>query len=162
MIQHRLLWQPSRFVRVLVSNKDIPQSLTIVSELTAARQVEQHLLGELRGQNYPEDCLFAIRLALEEALSNAIKHGNKLDPEKTVSVKYSIGPEEVELVIRDQGAGFDLSGVPDPTSDEHLEDPNGRGIMLMRAYMDEVSYNTEGNEVRMVKRIRRPASKQAG
>ena len=145
-----------------MTNEDIPHSLTIASELTAARQVEQHLLTLLRAQNYPDESLFAIRLAMEEALSNAIKHGNRLDPKKKVTVTFSVGPDEVRLMVADQGSGFEPSGVPDPTSDEHLEDPNGRGIMLMRAYMDEVSYNSQGNEVRMVKRIRPSASKQAG
>ena len=145
-----------------MSNAKIFQSLTIASELTATRQVEQHLLTQLRAQNYPDDCLFAIRLALEEALSNAIKHGNHLDPAKIVTVRFSISPDEVQLIIIDQGRGFDPLAVPDPTTKEHLEDPNGRGIMLMRAYMDEVSYNFKGNEVRMVKRIRPARNRQVG
>ena len=145
-----------------MSNENSPQSLTIASELTAARQVEQHLITRLRQRSCPQDVLFAIRLALEEALSNAIKHGNGLDPSKTVTVKFSVGPDELRIVITDQGGGFDPSGVPDPTTDDHLEEPNGRGIMLMRAYMDEVDYNSRGNEVRMVKRIGPSASKQAG
>jgi serine/threonine-protein kinase RsbW len=145
-----------------VSTDDTSQSLTIASELTAARQVEQHLITQLRQRNCPQDILFAIRLALEEALSNAIKHGNGLDPSKTVTVEFSVGPDELCIVVTDQGAGFDPSGVPDPTTDDHLEQPNGRGIMLMRAYMDQVDYNSRGNEVRMVKRIRHSTSKQAG
>ena len=145
-----------------MSTDDTSQSLTIASELTAARQVEQHLITQLRQRNCPQDILFAIRLALEEALSNAIKHGNGLDPSKTVTVEFSVGPDELCIVVTDQGAGFDPSGVPDPTTDDHLEQPNGRGIMLMRAYMDQVDYNSRGNEVRMVKRIRHSTSKQAG
>ena len=145
-----------------MSNAEAFQSLTINSDLAATRQVEQHLLTQLRAHNYPEDFLFAIRLALEEALSNAIKHGNGLDPAKTVTVRFAITSQEVQLIVTDQGRGFAPSDVPDPTTDDHLEEPNGRGIMLMRAYMDEVTYNTAGNEVRMVKRIRPSASKQAG
>lgn len=136
-----------------VNSDNTCQSLTIPSELAAARQVEQCLLARLREYQYPDECLFAIRLALEEALSNAIKHGNRLDPEKSVCVRFSVKPQQVQIRIRDQGSGFDPSAVPDPTSDEHLEDPGGRGIMLMRAYMDEVSYNLRGNEICMVKRI---------
>ncbi|MCK4851262.1 MAG: ATP-binding protein, partial [Phycisphaerae bacterium] len=71
--------------------------LTISSELSSARQVEQRLITELRRQNYPDDCLFAVRLALEEALSNAIKHGNRLDPDKTVTVRFAVEPEKVQL-----------------------------------------------------------------
>ena len=138
------------------------QSLTISSQLASARKVEQHLIAELHRHNYSDDCLFAIRLALEEALSNAIKHGNGLDPEKTVTVQFSVTPEQICLIITDQGRGFDPDAVPDPTTDEHLEDPSGRGITLMRAYMDEVAYNSRGNEVRMVKRITSSQSRQAG
>ena len=145
-----------------MTNDHTSHTLTIPSELTATRQVEQHLLTQLRAQSCPEGILFAVRLALEEALSNAIKHGNGLDPRKTVTVSLSVSPDEVRLAISDQGRGFDPAGVPDPTTNEHLEDPNGRGIMLMRAYMDEVSYNSRGNEVRMLKRIGPSATKQAG
>ncbi len=136
--------------------------LNISSELSSARQVEQRVVTELRRQNYPDKCLFAVRLALEEALSNAIKHGNRLDPDKTVTVQFSVGPEKVQLIITDQGQGFDPAAVPDPTTDEHLEDPSGRGITLMRAYMDEVVYNARGNEVRMIKRITSSQSRPAG
>ena len=136
--------------------------LCIPSELSYARQVEQNLIAELRKYKYPEDCLFAVRLSLEEALSNAIKHGNRFDPDKEVTVRFSVGPEKVKLVITDQGCGFDPVTVPDPTTDEHLEDPNGRGIMLIRAYMDEVFYNEQGNEVRMVKWIVPSEPKQGG
>ena len=143
------------------SNQSL-QCLNISSELSSARQVEQRLITELRRQNYPDDCLFAVRLALEEALSNAIKHGNRLDPDKTVTVRFSVEPEKVQLIVTDQGQGFDPAAIPDPTTDDHLEDPSGRGITLMHAYMDEVIYNSCGNEVRMVKRISSPQSRQAG
>ncbi len=145
-----------------MSSDDSSQSLTIASDLTAARQIEQHLITRLRDRSCPQETLFAIRLALEEALSNAIKHGNGLDPKKTVTVTFSVDPDLVRIVITDQGTGFDPSSVPDPTTDDHLEEPNGRGIMLMQAYMDQVSYNDRGNEVCMIKRIRPSASKQAG
>ena len=119
------------------------------------------MVAELRRHSCPDDCLFAVRLALEEALSNAIKHGNRFDPDKTVTVRFAVEPETVKLTITDQGSGFNPAAVPDPTTDEHLEDPSGRGITLMRAYMDEVVYNSRGNEVRMLKRISSSQSKQA-
>ena len=137
------------------------QCLTISSQLASARKVEQHLLAELNRHDYHEECLFAVRLALEEALANAIKHGNGFDPKKTVTVQFSVSPERICLIITDQGHGFEPDDVPDPTTDEHLEDPSGRGITLMRAYMDEVVYNSRGNEVRMVKRITSSQSRQA-
>ena len=109
------------------------------------------MLGELEQYGYDDVAAFAVKLALEESLNNAIKHGNGLDAGKTVEINYEIDPRCVRITVVDQGGGFDPAGVPDPTADENLEKPCGRGIMLMRAYMDEVCYSSCGNQVRMVK-----------
>ena len=124
----------------------------ISSNLGAAREVEETLLLKVADHGYDEAARFAIKLALEEGLSNAIKHGNRHDPTKNVEVHLDIDAERTVIRIIDEGKGFDPGGVPDPTTDENLEKPSGRGIMLMRAYMDEVRYNNSGNEVHMVKR----------
>jgi len=124
----------------------------IASDLEAAERLEGFVLREVVRNGYDGAAMFAIKLALEESLNNAIKHGNGYDPAKTVDVRFDIDPERVVITITDEGGGFDPAGVPDPTADENLEKPCGRGIMLMRAYMDEVTYNQTGNQVRMVKR----------
>jgi serine/threonine-protein kinase RsbW len=131
----------------MLVNKEVIQS-----DLEEARQLEERLLEEVQAQGFSEAECFAIKLALEEGLINAIKHGNRYDPNKTVTVCYEIVPQKVSFAIADEGPGFSACNVPDPTADENLERPCGRGIMLIRAYMDEVSYNEEGNELRMVKR----------
>ena len=128
------------------------EKMVIASNLEAARAVEEALLREVTRHGYDEAATFAIKLALEEGLNNAIKHGNRYDPEKSVEVHFDIDGERASVTIADQGKGFDLSAVPDPTTDENLEKPCGRGIMLMCAYMDEVRYNEKGNRVHMVKR----------
>ncbi len=125
---------------------------SIPTDLTAARRLTEEILGRAEAVGYGEDDRFAIRLALEEALINAIRHGNKFDHARKVTVSADIGAKRTTITVCDEGAGFDPAAVPDPTVDENLEKPCGRGIMLMRAYMDEVSYNTRGNEVRMAKR----------
>ena len=130
----------------------MPEKMVIASNLEAARAVEEALLREVARHGYDEAATFAIKLALEEGLNNAIKHGNRYDPEKSVEVHFDIDGERASVTIADQGKGFDLSAVPDPTADENLEKPCGRGIMLMCAYMDEVRYNEKGNRVYMVKR----------
>ena len=127
-------------------------SVVISSELDAAERAGSKLLDEVAKCGYRETVAFAIKLAVEEAINNAIKHGNKFDPEKRVDLAYDVGPDQTVITITDQGDGFDLGAVPDPTADENLEKPTGRGIMLMRAYMDEVEFNDRGNQVRMVKR----------
>ena len=129
----------------MVERKVIP------TDLKAARKVAEELLARVRTTGCGTSVLFAVRLALEEALSNAIKHGNKYDPNKRITVSAEVAPEATAITVADEGEGFDSKSLPDPTADENLEKPGGRGIMLMRAYMDEVAFNERGNEVRMVK-----------
>ena len=122
------------------------------TDLKAAKAVEREILDHVEALGYGQESVFAIKLAMEEALTNAIKHGNRFDPAKQVNIEYSVDARQVVIVVADQGAGFRPETVPDPTADENLECPSGRGIMLMRAYMDLVEFNPAGNVVRMVKR----------
>ena len=116
--------------------------------------MERTVLDEVARRGYTESCTFAIRLALEEALNNAINHGNRRDPASKVSIAYDVNDRFVALTVGDEGAGFNPSSVPDPTVDENLEKPCGRGIMLMRAYMDEVRFSDKGTQVHMIKHNR--------
>jgi serine/threonine-protein kinase RsbW len=113
-------------------------------------QIEQYLQALSVGSHD----IFSIRLALEEALINAIKHGNQLDKSKKVSISYRLVEGRFEVHISDEGVGFDPNDVPDPTAIENLERPCGRGVMLMRYYMDEVSYTGGGNTVSMSRTLR--------
>jgi len=126
-------------------------NVVIPSDLSAAHEAEKALLAEVACHRYSEATAFAIKLAVEEGMNNAIKHGNKFDPAKKVRLTYDITDERAVIIIADEGGGFSPSALPDPTADENLEKPTGRGVMLMHAYMDEVAYNDRGNEVRMVK-----------
>ena len=94
----------------------------------------------------------AVELALREALNNAVVHGNRLDPGKLVQVycRCELG-RELSLIVRDQGIGFDPSGIADPLALENLQAEHGRGILLMRSQMDEVSFERGGTEVHMHK-----------
>lgn len=127
------------------------ETMEIQTNLEAVRAVEQAVLREVNRYNYSVAAIFAIKLALEEALNNAIKHGNRMDPRKKVKVAIDIDANRAAMTITDEGNGFDLSKVPDPRADENLERPCGRGIMLMFAYMDEVRYNEKGNQIHVVK-----------
>jgi len=122
-------------------------------ELRAGLEAVQAEIAQvLAARGYEEGAMFAIRLALEEAIVNAFRHGNRSDPAKRVHFTASIDAGEAKFEIRDEGPGFDLTAVPDPTEEENLEIPSGRGIMLMRAYMSEVEYVAPGNILRMVYR----------
>lgn len=110
---------------------------------------------------YDDTARFAVRLGMEEAISNAFVHGHRALPLDTpVCVTWRVEPGQVEIVVEDCGPGFDPAVVPDPTLDENLEMPCGRGLVLMRAYMTTVEYNSQGNRVRMV--YRRLPSPPAG
>ena len=112
---------------------------------------KKKILAELRRCSFPEEATFAIRLALEEALCNAVTHGNQNDASKTITVRYAITPDKAVIAVRDEGGGFKVDEVPDPTDPDRLPLPSGRGIMLMRAYMDEVRFRDHGREVCFVK-----------
>ncbi len=119
----------------------------IPSSTTEGQKVQERIIQRLEEIGFPARGIFGVRLALEEALVNAIKHGNGLDPNKEVFVNCQISHDKVRVVIEDQGPGFRLADVPDPTEDENLEKPGGRGIMLMRAFLSLVEYNERGNRV---------------
>lgn len=96
-----------------------------------------------------------IRLAMREALNNALRHGNKMDPTKRIHFSYTCDPQRgLWVMIRDEGKGFDPDAVPDPTQPENLDRTGGRGVFLMRNLMDEVEFRDGGREVQMRRRPR--------
>ena len=114
-------------------------------------RVIQAVLDAAGRHGYPEASRFAIRLAMEEAISNAFRHGHAgLDPALPVRVAFHVADDQVEISVEDQGPGFDPDAVPDPTLEGNLEMPSGRGLMLMRAYMAAVTYHPPGNRVTMI------------
>ncbi len=125
--------------------------LSIPSDPSESRRLQDDIERCLRQYDYGERDIFSIRLALEEALINAIKHGNQMDRNKKVHVVYRIGSDRFDVTVTDEGPGFDPADVPDPTAVENLERPSGRGLMLMRHYMNDVCYNSAGNAVSMSK-----------
>jgi serine/threonine-protein kinase RsbW len=131
----------------------------IESDLSQQRDIQKRILDALEDAGYHPDSLFAVKISLEEALINAIKHGNKLDPNKKVHVEASVSPELTEIIIEDEGPGFNRAEVPDPTAEENLLKCSGRGILLMETYMDRVEFSKSGRRVKMIKRNVRPAKK---
>lgn len=104
---------------------------------------------------FGDEVLFAVDLAIRESVANAVKHGNKFDETKDVDVSFTDLPEGFEITIRDYGSGFTVEDIPDPTNPENLLKTNGRGILFMRSFMDEVEWeNPDGGGliVRMLKK----------
>ncbi len=138
MSEHRWAWTTKK---KLPSKKGahIPHMEEILREL-------EHLGWDKEGRDH-----FAIEMALEESLSNAIRHGNCYDESKEVLVECKVSADRFWLRVTDQGSGFQPLAVPDCTADENLECPGGRGLALMKAYMTRVEYNQCGNCVTMEK-----------
>ncbi len=126
------------------------KKIVVPNDLARAKKPERLILEEIEACGYCENATFAIKLALEEAMTNAFRHGNKCDPSKQITIQYAITPERVEIEIRDEGEGFQPDVIPDPTLPENIDRPHGRGIMRMRSYLDEVEYCKTGNSVRLV------------
>jgi serine/threonine-protein kinase RsbW len=132
----------------------IPVKARFLSDVhsTEFRQVQEQILNAAERNGYQDKCLFAIKIAVEEALVNAIKHGNRGDKTKHVTIEANISPQEAEITIEDEGPGFHRGDVPDPLAEENIEKPSGRGILLIESYMTQVSWDQGGRRVRMIKR----------
>jgi len=119
--------------------------------LDNSREVREEVVSHMDDHEYSSKDIHAVQLALEEALVNAFKHGNSLDPGKCVYVWYMVHEREAWIRIEDQGPGFAVDAVPDPTLPENCERPCGRGVFMMRHFMDVVQYNQVGNVCWMYK-----------
>ncbi len=124
---------------------------SIVSDLDEGHRVLEQLLSRLAAENWSNRDMFGFRLALEEAVVNAIKHGNRLDRSKRVHVSCKSNADGIWIRVADEGPGFNPDAVPDCTDPDHIDIPSGRGIMLMRNYMSRVEYLERGNVVVMEK-----------
>ncbi|MBI4419740.1 MAG: ATP-binding protein [Gemmatimonadetes bacterium] len=125
----------------------VPTDLEVVEE--AVDVVARHCLAS--GLN-PKAARFNLRVALSEALANAIVYGNGLDPTKSVEVRVVIAAPGFSVHVCDEGPGFDPSAVPDPTLPDRIDRPDGRGLFLIRKLVDDVSFNDRGNAICMTLR----------
>ncbi len=123
----------------------------IPSDTGAGKQVLDQVLEQLASHQWGQRDIFGVHLALEEALVNAIKHGNRCDMSKTVRVLCELSINKLHIEIQDEGQGFNPDAVPDCTDKEHIEMPSGRGVLLMRSFMSSVEFNGKGNCVMMTK-----------
>lgn len=110
----------------------------------------------VRDNGFGDEVVSAIDLAVRESVANAVKHGNKFDETKEVEVTFAKVDDGLQITVRDFGAGFSIDEIPDPTNPENLLKVNGRGILFMRSFMDEVEWSNAtggGMMVTMLKRI---------
>ena len=132
-------------------------ALTIPSRLDEMVTVHA-LVGEaIKEYRLSEELAHWIELTISESMINAIQHGNKSDPTKKASLKISSDGNMIEIIVEDEGRGFTLDKVADPTDGANLLKPSGRGILIIRSFMDEVVLSQReggGSRLRMVKKIR--------
>ena len=140
----------------MVSEAPANCSMVVESKSSAVVDVCNQILSKLKEHNFDKDDIFAVHLTIEEAFLNAVKHGNKMDPNKKVKIDYIVDDDKVEISITDEGNGFVPDDVADPRYGPGLYQPGGRGLLLMNSYMDTVKYNDQGNSVYMVRYKEKP------
>lgn len=123
------------------------------STLTAYHDFVQEVLEVLGGFGWSKEILFGVHMALEESISNAVRHGNKHDPSKSVHVECELSEKRFYARICDEGSGYDPNEVPDCCNQENLEIPGGRGLALIKAYMTSVEHRENGKCVILEKRL---------
>jgi serine/threonine-protein kinase RsbW len=133
--------------REAVISLRVPTDLQVVEE--AVDLIARHCLASGLGAHTAR---FNLRVALSEALANAIVYGNGLDPSKSVDVRIEVATSDIAVHVCDEGPGFDHTTVPDPTLPERVDRPDGRGLFLIRQLVDNVSFNDRGNSICMTLR----------
>ncbi len=121
----------------------------VPGDAAAIRDAVELVHEQVQAAGWEEAAAFAVRLAMDEALTNALRHGHAGDVTKPIAVVVRITSEAVHLEVTDAGPGFDPAWVPDPTAEENLTIASGRGLALIRAFMTEVQVVPPGNQVRM-------------
>lgn len=119
----------------------------IPSDTSEGLAVQEQIIALMEKHEYSMKDIFAMRLSLEEAITNAIKHGNGGADDKQVSVNAEVSPLGLKVVIEDEGDGFDPEDIPDPTDDDFIDRPCGRGLLLLKAYLNSVEYTNGGRTV---------------
>lgn len=134
--------------------QSVNESISIPSNIKNIRSVSSKIVELLIERKVNKSIIFDIRLSVEEAILNAIEHGNKNNEDLNINISFSIDGTKAEIAVEDQGAGFDHISLPDPTTDENILRSHGRGIYLIHKLMDKVQYNDKGNRVRLIKYLR--------
>jgi len=126
------------------ANRDLSLSFTVHSHLRYTDLFEGLCRAVFPEFGIREERADWVCLSVREAVNNAVLHGNKQDPQKIVQFEMTRTADEVVIRVWDQGNGFDQAGLSDPTVPENLLKPNGRGIFLIRQFVDQVRFLSEG------------------
>ena len=128
--------------------------IKIPSEIRYIKEVWLRILTDLKSYKVDQDTLFDIRLCVEEALINAVVHGNRSDDRLFVNVSYWVKDADFNIEIENEGSGFDYRLIPDPTTDDNIMKNSGRGVYLIKNLMDSVEFDKGGKIIKMVKHLK--------
>lgn len=129
-------------------------SFSIPSGIKYIKEASSEILEWLKPRKLDDSALFDIRLCVEEVVRNAVVHGNQNDNGLKVLVNGRIENNRLVIEVEDEGKGFDIERVPDPTTDDNIMKASGRGVYLVRKLMDEMEFIGKGNKVRIVKYLK--------
>jgi serine/threonine-protein kinase RsbW len=135
------------------------QTWQLASSLESVDWAEAHVTDLAKKSGFDEDGCHEIGIAVREAMVNAVVHGNHYSSEKKVNLSVEMGEKSLTIIVEDSGSGLDLDALPDPLADENLLRPSGRGLLIVRAFMDEFTVERRaegGSRLRLVKN--RPAA----
>lgn len=127
-------------VKIASKQENLREVEKLVDEFNEIEELNESLYGK-------------VLLVTIEAANNAIVHGNKLDPEKTVMVEIRKSKDRIEIYVEDQGEGFNYMRIPDPTAPENIENIHGRGVFLMKQLSDEVNFYKNGTKVQILFKV---------
>src|SRR5262249_58724054 len=152
---------PSCYVGSMSLKEPRRFELTIPSRLEEMEAVHRVIQQAISEYSLSDELAHWIELSISESMINAIQHGNKADPAKEATLKISSNGDTIEIIVEDQGRGFKLDNVADPTDTANLLKPSGRGILIMRSFMTEVDLSqreADAGPLRTVKKLRGSAS----
>ncbi len=153
-----VLWRAAKQREIFLENEELNPftertiHIEIPSQLKFIKGIAHNIIADAKLMGYDEgDLRDKIPVTVDEAVTNAIKHGNKFQENKKVYIDVSIDVGRIKIVVADEGEGFDVSAVPDPTDPMNFLKPSGRGILFMNIGMDRVRYNQKGNVLTLLK-----------
>ena len=153
-----VLWRATKQREIFLENEELNPfterfiRIEIPSQLKFIKGIAHNIIADAKLMGYDETELRdKIPVTVDEAVTNAIKHGNKFQEDKKVFIEVQINIDRIKIVVADEGDGFDVSTVPDPTDPMNFLKPSGRGILFMNIGMDDVRYNQKGNVLTLIK-----------
>lgn len=124
-----------------------PKILVIKSDVAELKKVEDFIINIFNDNNLELKYFNKIYLCVSEAVLNSIKHGNKNDLQKNVSIRIDFDTEQFKIQVEDEGDGFDINMIEDPTKRKNLKNEEGRGIFIITKLSEQIEYNKKGNLV---------------